>query len=55
MPKILEDISFCVAEGGSFVLDRADGNLAAARKKRKESYRSLTKQAEDIASLSLRK
>ena len=49
MPKIMEDITFCIAEGGSFVLDRADEKLAKARKHRKESYSSLTKQAEEIA------
>lgn len=49
MPSIMEDIEFCVAEGGSFVLDRADEKLATARKKRKESYSALTKQAEEIA------
>ena len=49
MPNILEQINFCVAEGGSFVLDRADEKLATARRERKESYSALTKQAEEIA------
>lgn len=49
MPDILEEINYCVGEGGSFILDRADERLAIARKQRKENYAALTKQAEEIA------
>ena len=49
MPRILGEITFCVAEGGSFLLARADEKLATARRDRKESYSTLTKQAEEIA------
>ena len=49
IPTVLKEINHCIAEGGSFVLDRADNRLAKARQERKESYRALTKQSEDIA------
>lgn len=49
MPQVLEEIKHCVAEGGGFILDRADNRLADARRQRKESYSALTKQAEEIA------
>lgn len=49
VPRTLEAIDHCIAEGGSFILDRADEKLAEARRQRKESYAALTKAAEDIA------
>lgn len=49
MPEVLQEIQFCVGEGGSFILDRADEKLATARAKKRDTYQLLSKQSEEIA------